>query len=391
MWGIAVAEARTLIVAFDSELDGEFQRAFSEGLDTLMIGFADASVIDADPENPPAIDLYVVSAARRGTGAHDPANTLVVTGGPGGRESGGRALRLETNDLRAASRHWATVAGRIGERMGRQGLADYVLAATPDERRAWALHHPRDPLAADLAESQKPDVLARQLALETRRADEAVAALIQLQRDADAGAIDNRRAQSSAASSHARIVALEAENARLRDQLESAAFALSLVPAGQRECVERARDAAARARRSAANAGEAADTHAGALVWPKGDAAFSGETRNRHPHGPGAMIFAGSGAFYRGDFVDGRREGYGVGRDTVGAVWSGAWNNDGACGFGVLETPDGRRFEGEVEPSEAGPRRVAGHVWPAPTAHAKSQRAPIPLRPESNVRALPPK
>ncbi len=377
-----MSDERTLIVAFDSELDSEFQRAFSKGLDTLMVGFADASAIDADPENPPAIDLHVVSATRGGNGAHEPPDTLLVIGGPGGRASGGRALRLETDDIRERSRRWATVAGRIGERMGRQGLGDYVLAATPEERRTWALHHPRDPLAADLAESQKPDVLARQLALETQRADEAVAALIQLQRDADAGAIDNRRAQSSAASSHARIVALEAENARLLDQLESAAFALSLVPASERDCVERARDAAARARRSAANAGEVADTHAGALVWPKGDAAFSGETRNRHPHGAGAMIFARSGAFYRGDFVDGRREGYGVGRDTVGIVWSGAWRNDGACGFGVLETPDGRRFEGEVEPSEAGPRRTAGYLWPSPAPQSKSQRDPIPLRPE---------
>jgi hypothetical protein len=47
---------------------------------------------------------------------------------------------------------------------------------------------------------------------------------------------------------------------------------------------------------------------------------------NGRPHGAGVMSFVdGDGeitASYRGDFVEGRRSGYGVGQ-SAGAVWSG--------------------------------------------------------------------
>lgn len=374
-----------LLIAFDADLDAVFQRALCAGLDALQVGYADASAIDADPETPPVIDLYVVSAARGGTGAVEPPHALMVIGGPGGREHAGRAMRLETHDIETGSRRWAVLAGRIGERIGRAGLGDYLLASGDDERRLWALAHPRDPLAADLAESQKPEALARRLSEETRRADEAVAALQRLQRDADVTAIDHRRAETSVASTHARMAALEAENARLRAHLDTAAFALSLAPPEVRDAMLRARDAEGLARIAAAEADALAARHAGALVWPRGDASYAGETKNRHPHGRGAMAFVRSGAFYRGDFVEGRREGLGVGRSEDGSVWSGQWANNEACGFGILETADGRRFEGEVRPGDGGPRRADGYVWPGPGR----QGEPITLRAQQAARLLP--
>lgn len=383
-----------LLIAFDADLEGGFQRAFCAGLEALQVAHADASAIDADPETPPVIDLYVVSAARGGTGAMEPPHALMVIGGPGGREHVGRTMRLEAHDIESGSKRWAVLAGRIGERVGRPGLADYVLASGEDDRRAWALAHPRDPLAADLAESQKPDVLARQLALETRRADVAEAALQQLQRDIDVSTIDRRRAESGAASSHARIVQLEAENALLKDRLEHTEYALPRVPEGGRDCVEEARNAAARARIASAQAIAAAEAHPGALVWPKGHAAYSGETKNKHPDGLGVMTFvteASKPAFYRGDFKEGRREGYGIGRSEEGSVWAGQWFNDAACGFGILETSNGRRFEGELEPSEIGPQMVErmGYIWPVTAERSNSPPDPIPLIVEPRVKALP--
>ncbi len=385
--GLALAGARTLHVAFDTELPGEFVRAFCGGLDALQIAHADINVVQTDHENPAAIDIYVVSASRGGTGARDSTNTIVIIGGPGEREHSGRALRVEARDIAEGSRRWAAAAGRVGERTGRPGLDAFVLAASAAERQAWSLDHPSDPLATDLAEAGKPDVLARQLVAVSARADKAEAALRLMERDANVNAIDIRRAESTAAASHMRIAELEAENARLRAHLESAAFALSLVPAGARETVERARDAAGRAQLAAADALRMADRHAGALVWPKGDAAYAGETKNRHPHGGGAMTFARTGSFYRGDFVEGRREGFGVGRADDGTVWSGQWANSEACGFGILETADGRRFEGEVRPGDNGPRRVSGHVWGTGANAAKGE--PIPLRPQIAARLLP--
>jgi len=386
-----VTGARTLIVSFDAELDGDFQRAFSEGLDALAIPHADAGAIDADPESPQTIDIYIVSASRGGTGAYDLPDVVRIIGGPGGRETGGRAMRLEAADIREGTKRWAAVAGRIGELAGRPGLEAYVLAASGEARLAWAAEHALDPLAADILESRKSAVLMGQLEAATRRAEAAETALAQAQRDAAVETVDRRRAQSSAAATHARVVELEAELARLRTRLEDGPFALSLAPDGKRDVIDRARDAAAMARMAAARGAAAAEAYPGALVWPQGDAAYAGETRNRHPHGPGVMTFARTGCFYRGDFVGGSREGFGIGRSEDGSIWSGRWSKGEACGYGILETADGRRFEGEVAPGDRGPRRVDGYVWPATAGARKAQRDPMPLKVEPSYRALPAK
>ena len=69
-------------------------------------------------------------------------------------------------------------------------------------------------------------------------------------------------------------------------------------------------------------------------------------------------------ASYRGEFVNGKRSGHGIGVFVVGLVWSGEWRDDEACGAGVLEAPDGRRFEGAVKPDAKGePRAIDGQGW----------------------------
>jgi len=69
------------------------------------------------------------------------------------------------------------------------------------------------------------------------------------------------------------------------------------------------------------------------------------------------MTFArgrAAAAGYRGEFDDGKRAGLGVGVADEGLVWSGQWNADEACGFGILEAPYGRRFERRVKAGASG-------------------------------------
>ena len=66
-----------------------------------------------------------------------------------------------------------------------------------------------------------------------------------------------------------------------------------------------------------------------------------------------------------------------------------AMKEDEAAGFGILETPDGPRFEGEVAPDESGaPRQVRGWTWEAnKRAIAEPHRPVAPLLPSPTPRA----
>jgi hypothetical protein len=176
-----------------------------------------------------------------------------------------------------------------------------------------------------------------------------------------------RQAQTSLVAERARIAGLEHEAERLRALAESTVFTLSSVPPSLRDTLAEARDHAWRARLVAARADEAAAAHPDALAFPKAAAAYSGETRNRLPHGFGVMTFhegANVIARYRGAFEEGRRAGHGVATSDGGLLWFGEWRDNEAAGFGVLESPDGRRFEGEVAPDEEGvPKQIRGWAW----------------------------
>jgi len=63
--------------------------------------------------------------------------------------------------------------------------------------------------------------------------------------------------------------------------------------------------------------------------------------------------------------------------------WTGQWKDDEPCGHGLLETPDGRRFEGEVAPDERGaPKRIKGWEWnSSPARSQKTYSAAMPALP----------
>lgn len=358
--------ARRLLLDWDPELDSAFRRRLEDAFEALQIPFADAAEIDADPDAPATPRLAVASTAGRFAGQANADMTLL--GGPGDAPPTASMPRLEAFDIDQASRRWIAVLARLGARLDRPGLGTYPAAsASVGGLREWALAFPTDPLAGEAAVGLRPDVLHAQLAAERRRAETAEQALANLDRERADAVRDGRRADEAAGVARARIVAMSREIDRLTALSEASAYALSTVRPEAREAVRLARDHAWRARLAAARAGELADTHPDALAWPKAGATYGGETRNRLPHGLGVMVFragAETVATYGGGFVDGARAGHGIARSDDGHVWSGQWTGNEAGGFGLLETPDGRRFEGEVKPGADGtPQPARGWTW----------------------------
>src|SRR5690606_25608324 len=195
-----------------------------------------------------------------------------------------------------------------------------------------------------------------------------------------------KHAETSFAAERARAVDLARETERLLAIAETTVFSPSWAPAHLRDLLGQARDHAWRARLAAARADESAGVYPDALAFPKAHASYSGETQNRLPHGFGVMTFrkgATVTAIYRGAFEAGQRSGHGIATSDGGLVWCGEWKDNEATGFGVLETPDGRRFEGEVAAHETGsPKQVRGWTWgTSGRVIAEPHRVPAPLLP----------
>jgi hypothetical protein len=392
--------ARRLLLYCDPELDGAFRRRLERALDELQIAFADADEVDADPDASRPASLAAISAAGRFAAPGDA--DFVLLAGPGEFPSTPGALRLETSDIDARSRRWTAVAEKLGAKLDRPGLGKFTLAADVDAVKSWALTFPADPLARDAAIGLRPQEQQAQLAAERQRAETAERALADLERERSDAIRQGRQSDQAAGLERARVATLQREVERLTALLESTAFALAHVRADCRVAVTSARDHAWQARLAAARSAASAEDHPDALVWTKASATYSGETRNRQPHGFGVIAFrAGASiiATYSGGFIDGVRAGHGVATSDGGHVWCGEFADGEASGFGLLETPDGRRFEGEVRPDESGaPLRVQGWTWEAPgeapgaTPAGTSGRAPVhspltPLLPPPDTRA----
>jgi hypothetical protein len=332
-----MAGDRRLLVYWDAELDGPFRRRLERALGELNIPAHDISQVDHDPDAPAPARLAVVAA----TAASAPGECdIVVQAGPGEFPKSASALRLETSDIEGGTRRWTAFVDQLRVKLGRASLA----------------------LAPEDLEVQLNDA--------ARRANEAERALADMERQRNDALRTARHAETSLVAERARAANLEQSVDRLTALSESGAFALSAIPADLRTIVRSARDHAWRARLAAARAAEAASAHPDALNWPKAQASYSGETRNRLPHGYGVIAFrdgARETATYSGAFEDGRRSGHGVATSDGGHSWSGQWSEGEACGLGVLEAPDGRRFEGEVAPDRDGsPKQVGGWTWDAP-------------------------
>ncbi len=94
-------------------------------------------------------------------------------------------------------------------------------------------------------------------------------------------------------------------------------------------------------------------------------------------------------ARYAGAFEDVLRSGHGVATSDGGHVWTGQGDAGEAKGFGLLESPDGSRFEGELAPDLSGaPRQVRGWTWKAPNtvrSAPQSHRAITPILPSPHA------
>lgn len=350
---------RRLLLYWDPDLDGAFRRRLERALSDLNLNASDASAVDADPDAPAPVRLALVSIS--GAGGNGQAD-IVVQSGPGDFPRTSGVLRLETSDIEGQTRRWTTLVEQLRHKLGKASLA--------------------------LA----PEDLEVRLDHAARRADQAERALADMERQRNEALRAARHAETALVAERARTSDLQRETERLHALSESSAFSLGSVPSGLRDVLSQARDHAWRARLAAARADESAAAHPDALTFPKVHAAYSGETRNRVPHGLGVMIFregAVTTAIYRGGFENGQRTGHGIATSDGGLTWCGQWKDNEAAGFGVLEAPDGRRFEGEVAADETGaPREVRGWTWDAPgRGPAEPHRPVAPLLP-SPAKAL---
>lgn len=336
-----MSTSERLYLYWDPAVDGVFRRRLERALGGLKVDCADGDVVDPDPDNPGVVMALASSA---GGWALPARADIIVQAGPGAFPAGTNALRLEASDIDGETPRW----GRFLEKLrGTLGMASLAL--------------PQEDIALKLDEA-------------TRRADENAAALATA-RLGEANAIRERdRLRADLVAARSELDKLKGENGRLTEINAAGAFAIGQAPEDVRPMIAAAREQAARAQLMAARASEAAASYPEGLAWK--NASYAGETRNGKPHGLGVMVFLKGReqvASYRGAFVDGQRVGLGIGASDDGLVWSGEWKDDEACGAGVLEAPDGRRFEGFVKPDEQNaPRPDRGWTWDArPVARVK--------------------
>jgi hypothetical protein len=329
-----MAGERRLHLYWDPELDGDFRQRLDHALRGLRVNAVDASGVDPDPDAR-AVVVALVSAS--GGGPLPPRPDIVVLAGPGDFRSSGDALRLEADDIANGSRRWLRFVDQL-----RAKLAQPSLALAPED------------LEVRLDEA-------------ARRADAAERARDQLERERNEALRAASRLEADLVGARSRAETLEQQLDQLAAIHQLSAFAITSVDPRQREVVAEAREHAWRARLAAQRAAEMASLHPDVLVWGK-SAIYSGESQNFRPHGYGVMTFLGGRrdpvASYRGVFDAGGRAGHGVGASADGLVWTGQWFGDEAHGLGILEAPDGQRFEGEVAPdSDGAPRQVRGWTW----------------------------
>lgn len=330
-----MAGRKRLYLYWDPAIEGGLRRRIEAAFGRLNIDTADGETVDADPENP---GLVAAIASSEGGWAAPAKPDIVIQAGPGQFPAAPNAIRLTAADLAGDTPRWNKLVDQLRGKMGLPSLA----------------------LPADELEVRLNETAAR--------ADQAERNMSAALLNESNAVRESRQLQLDMAKARERIEELERENRRLRDLNDAGRFAIGAVPENMRESVAQAREVARRAELAAAKAAEAAAAYPDQIAWS--GALYSGETRNGRPHGHGVMTFLGGKdviASYRGAFADGKRAGLGVGESDGGLVWSGEWAEDEARGSGVLEAPDGRRFEGSVRPDNAGaPLPEAGWKWAAP-------------------------
>jgi hypothetical protein len=74
---------------------------------------------------------------------------------------------------------------------------------------------------------------------------------------------------------------------------------------------------------------------------------YQGDLEDGEPYGFGTMVYP-NGTRYRGQFVNGYREGRGAAVFYDASRYEGDWRNDIPHGRGVIEWPTGERYEGDI-------------------------------------------
>ncbi|NCQ11264.1 MAG: DUF4189 domain-containing protein [Bacteroidetes bacterium] len=76
---------------------------------------------------------------------------------------------------------------------------------------------------------------------------------------------------------------------------------------------------------------------------------YIGNVVNNLPHGFGTLTYEKSGSIYKGNFLKGKRSGYGIYIFKSGRRYEGDWKNDNMHGYGKWTDAEGGYYEGEYE------------------------------------------
>ena len=355
---------RKLIVMYADALPAGVRDAFEAALFDLDVDCAASESYDHHPDDESPAVVFVGAPNMR---MEPPARDMLV-------------VACSEAEIEGRRRTWLASLQKIGERVGRPGLPAFAEAAgNPHAMKSAIIQYPEDPLARRFAGDLNPDNLTAALAVEKTRADAAEQAAADLEIQLHALRVELDRERTARIAERGRAARAEADRARTEAAIEETRYALNDLRAETRRLVEAAREAAWRARLKAAEGREMAEQFRSGLIWDSANAIYNGESRNALPDGRGVMRFLEGGrerGFYRGEFSQGKRHGFGVGKAADGHTWTGQWANDEAHGYGILETHDGRRMEGEVAPpTDAAPPERNLHVWPE--ASKDATRAPV--------------
>src|SRR5262245_48168661 len=198
-----------LLLYWDPEIDSAFRRRLERALGELHVDYADAGMVDPDPDERRLMKMALVSS--RGGFAPPQDSDLVVLAGPGEFSETRDALRLEASDIEYNSKRWSALLERLGKKLGRGSLAI------------------------------SPEDLAIKLDEATRRADGAERMRAEFELQKNNAVRTAKQAEAMLASAQAELVTLRQQVDWLTAQAESTAFSLSHVKDDLRTVVTSAR------------------------------------------------------------------------------------------------------------------------------------------------------
>lgn len=366
---------RVMIMCAD-EVSADVRQRIEDALAALLVECTTSDAND-DATDAGLVPLCIATPATEqfATPESARATCLLVSDETATAPKGWLALRAD--EIATPSRNWLATLEALGKALARPGLAAYVSAQGDAARlKEWADRHAGDPLEESMRADLTPENLSARITSLTDQL--ALAQQTALERDTARRAAEHdaqlSRKKAVAAQNAAQRMTLQ--NEALRLHLEESAWAPETLSGEKRQLVESARQAVWRARAAAAAAERAEEAGVDHRTWRDHNADYVGHTTDGRPHGVGVMRFGDEhdAPFYRGDFDNGARHGYGVGADPSGRIWIGEWAHNEPSGYGALELPGGARWEGRVAPASGDePAYCNLHVWAPRGAGPDSQ------------------